>query len=249
MCRVQNSCAVCGKPAGRRGKLQNGKRRVVCSDECEREAMRWTAIARMKDAGYTPMWKREEVIRALRRDARRLKRPPTQTEWGKKQGEGISPLPFLGLQGTKFPHPSPLTVRKLFGSWNAALEAAELETIPQGGPGRLRSVRFPGKCQSGKHSWIPENISVLHDGTQRCRLCRNDRARELRERQRKRRRARKPRLARGEKHYFAKLSNKQVREIRKRVQAGEVQRALALEFGVSPMTISNIVNRKVWKHV
>jgi hypothetical protein len=55
--------------------------------------------------------------------------------------------------------------------------------------------------------------------------------------------------ARGERHSHAKLTEALVREIRARVAAGEVQRHLAAEYGVSVATICNIVSRKIWAHV
>lgn len=55
--------------------------------------------------------------------------------------------------------------------------------------------------------------------------------------------------ARGERHSQAKLTEAQVREIRSRVAAGEVQRRLAAEYGVNVATVCNIVNRKIWAHV
>ena len=47
----------------------------------------------------------------------------------------------------------------------------------------------------------------------------------------------------------AKLDKDKVVEIRERVDMGETQRALAQEFAVSPATICNIVNKKVWKGI
>jgi F0F1-type ATP synthase delta subunit len=51
----------------------------------------------------------------------------------------------------------------------------------------------------------------------------------------------------GELHSQNKLSNKQVNEIRERLRNGEVQRRLAIEYGVSPATISSIYKNKRWK--
>lgn len=50
----------------------------------------------------------------------------------------------------------------------------------------------------------------------------------------------------GERHSQAKLTQVQVDEIRRRVAAGEVQRAIAREFAVSPATICLLVSRKNW---
>jgi len=50
--------------------------------------------------------------------------------------------------------------------------------------------------------------------------------------------------SRGTKHHKNKLTEEQVREIRRR--GTENQRILAEEFGVSYVTISNIINKKIW---
>lgn len=51
----------------------------------------------------------------------------------------------------------------------------------------------------------------------------------------------------GETNGMAVLTNEQAREIRRRVQGGELGVLLAAEFGVSPMTISNIKLGKVFR--
>lgn len=53
----------------------------------------------------------------------------------------------------------------------------------------------------------------------------------------------------GEAHGMAKLTDDAVRDIRQRVEAGEVQRRLAEEYGVSPSTINLIVKGRHWTHV
>lgn len=53
----------------------------------------------------------------------------------------------------------------------------------------------------------------------------------------------------GERHHQAKLTNKQILEIRKRAAMGENQYDLATAFGVSQTNISMIVTRKTWKHI
>ena len=54
----------------------------------------------------------------------------------------------------------------------------------------------------------------------------------------------------GERNVNAKVTDDQVREIRKRYTGarGE-QKALRLEFGLSPTTISKIVRDQAWRHV
>ena len=62
--------------------------------------------------------------------------------------------------------------------------------------------------------------------------------------------SRKGRLACGERVHCSKLSGLAVLEIRHRYAAEQIrQRDLAAEYGVSQMTISGIVRRKIWKHL
>jgi DNA-binding transcriptional regulator YiaG len=58
----------------------------------------------------------------------------------------------------------------------------------------------------------------------------------------------KGRMAHGEKHYAAKLSTENVKEIRKEYRLGNGVK-LAKNFGVSQITILRIVKRKIWKHI
>lgn len=63
-------------------------------------------------------------------------------------------------------------------------------------------------------------------------------------------RTRPERLRRGSRSPMAKLTEHAVREIRRRYAAGGIsQTALALEYGVHNVTISEIVLRKKWRHV
>ena len=56
--------------------------------------------------------------------------------------------------------------------------------------------------------------------------------------------------ARGSRHGAAKLSEADVREIRRRYAKGsETFAALATAFNVSPQTIGGIVHRRSWAHV
>lgn len=59
----------------------------------------------------------------------------------------------------------------------------------------------------------------------------------------------KGRVQRGSKHYFAKLANDDIREIRRRSAAGETQTALAAEFEVAQTGISKIILRQTWGHI
>lgn len=56
-------------------------------------------------------------------------------------------------------------------------------------------------------------------------------------------------LAMGSRIASAKLTEEEVKIIRRRARAGESQRKLCSEFGVSPAAMSNLVNKRTWKHV
>ncbi len=54
----------------------------------------------------------------------------------------------------------------------------------------------------------------------------------------------------GERHPQSKVTADQVREIRRRYAAGGIsQRLLGLEYGITQMTVTEIVRRKIWRHV
>jgi hypothetical protein len=53
----------------------------------------------------------------------------------------------------------------------------------------------------------------------------------------------------GEKNGIARLTVSAVKMIRRRCDAGETQRSLARELGVSETTISRVVHRHLWGHV
>jgi len=57
-------------------------------------------------------------------------------------------------------------------------------------------------------------------------------------------------VPRGEEHYRSKLIKEQVLEIRKLYITNEyTQTKLGKMFGVAPSNISNIINRKAWRHI
>lgn len=59
----------------------------------------------------------------------------------------------------------------------------------------------------------------------------------------------KGRSSRGSRSPAAKLTEEDVRVIRRRVAGCEAQRTVAADFGVRPQTISKIVRRQRWRHV
>lgn len=56
-------------------------------------------------------------------------------------------------------------------------------------------------------------------------------------------------IYRGEEHGAAKIGEDAVHEIRERAAAGEQQKHLAAEFGLSTSAVGNIVRRETWRHV
>lgn len=56
-------------------------------------------------------------------------------------------------------------------------------------------------------------------------------------------------LKAGRHRATTKLTQQQVFSIRSRAAQGERQSLLAKEFGVSAMSVSNIVRRRTWRHV
>ncbi|WP_431068169.1 HNH endonuclease [Ralstonia holmesii] len=55
--------------------------------------------------------------------------------------------------------------------------------------------------------------------------------------------------ARGEEHHASKLTADVVRAIRNLVACGQSQRSVSTRYGVHVTTVSEIVHRKIWKHV
>lgn len=60
---------------------------------------------------------------------------------------------------------------------------------------------------------------------------------------------RKTKASNGSTNGFSKLNEESVRLIRERFQRGELQSALAKEFNVTQVCISQITLRKTWRHV
>lgn len=54
---------------------------------------------------------------------------------------------------------------------------------------------------------------------------------------------------RGERSKVSKLTESQVRHVRRSAERGQTLASLGREMGVSDVTISNIVHRKTWKHI
>ena len=114
-----------------------------------------------------------------------------------------------------------------------------------GGPVSKSAHRYSWELHIGP---IPNGICVLHSCDNR--RCVNpahlflgskfDNAQDA---------ARKGRMQRGADRPLARLTEAKVREIRWRRAAGVTMNVLAIRFGVSRQTISNVVARRAWKHV
>lgn len=62
-------------------------------------------------------------------------------------------------------------------------------------------------------------------------------------------RERHGRTAKGERQHSAKLTNEQVREMRRRRKEGAKLATLAADFGVTFSTVGKIVSGKSWRHI
>lgn len=59
----------------------------------------------------------------------------------------------------------------------------------------------------------------------------------------------RPTWRRGEDHWSSKLTERDVREVRRRLREGESQRSIARAFGLHQVTVSQIKLRKRWAHL
>jgi hypothetical protein len=108
-----------GTPARAAPKWEQERKRWPSAQLVRSRFGSWAAALRA--AGYRSRWRghthtQDELITALRREADRLGRPPTQREWA------------TGSQH----RPNASTVARAFGSWAAGLRAAGLEPPPAG---------------------------------------------------------------------------------------------------------------------
>lgn len=116
-------CVDCGKPTcGSDGRNKAPQRCVACH------------------AKHRTYWTRERIITALRDWAERYGSPPTSVDWN----PWLLKSDDLGMTRARFEIndcPPVSRVQGVFGSWNAALEAAGLETRRAGARGKQRGVR------------------------------------------------------------------------------------------------------------
>lgn len=114
------------------------------------------------------VWTRERVVEVMKADAERLGYAPSVTEWRERKDDGRC---------------SDRYVTKLFGSWNAAVEAAELKPRPTGvtvskgqQPPVVWQVKVPGTGL--KYRTVDEALvaadEIEHDGERVARSARVD---------------------------------------------------------------------------
>jgi hypothetical protein len=131
----------------------------------------WSAIRRdiFVDRIGQSYWTRERVIASLQRWANRRGRTPMLREWE----IGNRPT-SSGWTKPRKDRPSAYTVRVVFGSWSAAIDAAGL---PPARPWATKQY-----CKKGLHRWTSKNTVETSDGRV-CRECRNEYMRAYRRKQ------------------------------------------------------------------
>lgn len=115
--------------------------------------------------GWVLHWTTERCVAAIRRFYRRNGRPPTINDLERLSRPG--PAGFTRRRKT---YPTPRTIQKRFGSFNAGVEAAGLVPLPRGG-------LVQEACMHG-HS--VEDTIVRSDGRRECGPCARRRDRVLR---------------------------------------------------------------------
>ncbi|MCX5786077.1 MAG: HNH endonuclease [Elusimicrobia bacterium] len=111
-------------------------------------------------------------------------------------------------------------------------------------------------CVRPDHLWIGTNLDNIKDRDAKNRQAKgaSNGSRLYPERllrgERHPNRLHPERLSRGSSHYNAKLTEEQVREIRRLHATGQYgYHSLAVKFGMGSTPIASIVNRKSWKHI
>ena len=115
--------------------------------------------------------------------------------------------------------------------------------LSRGGKGRnwpvheLVAPAFLGPCPDGQEVRHGPNGKLDNRATELCYGTRKENFAD---------RVRDGGTNRGERHYRAKLTREAVKDIRIRFAAGENQRVLAREYGVTSKNVSMITTRKTW---
>lgn len=85
------------------------------------------------------------------------------------------------------------------------------------------------RCVNPSHLWLGTDRDNLQDALRKGRGRRG--------------------VHRGEDNVCSKLTEQDVRQIRRRVDAGETQTGVAREFGVHKTTVQYLYARKTWRHI
>jgi hypothetical protein len=110
-------------------------------------------------------------------------------------------------------------------------------------------------CVNPKHLWLGTHQDNQTDKVEKGRQAKGDRSGsrlhpERRSRGQKHSEAVKRNTPRGERHHGAKLTNKDVIEIRHIYKIGVVTiMELAIRYRLHPDSIKNVVYRRTWKHI
>jgi hypothetical protein len=135
------------------------------------------AMDRLVDAGGLPYWTRPRIEAWIREETKRLGRPPKARA---RPQQTVADNRFGVVRRSR---PSDSVVIPLYGSWNAAIEAAGVDPVPRG-------VHHLTRCMRG-HPFTPENTQINQRGdlppTRTCRICKARREKKRRERLRKQR--------------------------------------------------------------
>jgi hypothetical protein len=95
-------------------------------------------------------------------------------------------------------------------------------------------------CVRPDHLFVGTNSDNMADAKAKGRTASGDRNRS---------RTHPETVARGIKHWNAKLTEDEVRSIRVAVAGGESQRSVGARYEVSQRTVSTITRRQAWRHV
>jgi hypothetical protein len=94
-----------------------------------------------------------------------------------------------------------------------------------------------------------ERNTLRYRGQRRCKTCHRRRIAEYKRARTKTARGIPHDVRRGVRATGAKLTDERVLDILRRVAAGEKQRDIARDLGVSEATVSNVAHGKTWRHV
>lgn len=164
------TCRACGEAKPIAEFYMNGDRRRARCKDCVRrsrghspqhsENHRLAQRELWIDQHGREPWDRDSVIAALQRHTKSLGRAPTIPEW----------------EGRADWRPTSRTVKRIFGSWTGALDAAGI-------PGSARKHKRAQKtCRRGHSLTDPRNLYVDKRGSRVCRRCAAEKAARYRRR-------------------------------------------------------------------